>query len=391
MGQLIKLLKEIEISSTRAFLERDFTKPDYEFFTIQIKDDEYLCDEYKKSGNLEIEILQWKEILKIKKFLDNKKIPHEIHNHEEIIIPNYKRYFAIRGEFKDIDDEDDLDEIEIKPPKRIWDFSKYIHNFNPKNIKTEDIIYNIEGDKVQYKVKDNFPSSQNILCSTKYEWESDFNKIPSTYWSYKYLFLINYRKKPKLQEIEVKPSGQLDLYYKEWYDHYNKFREKVEDSGFITLEDAENVYETMREKIADKLNISLNTNKLSRVDLHDWEWQRILEKIDNVVEERFELKYGISYWDIYRFFWGLKRYVKKTELQEIEIKPKTLIDNFLKQGQDYYIQDEVQGYKIRVKFIGKQGEKGSTRIWYSFRYDVIWTYEKNELEHMIKNKLITKA
>ncbi len=395
MGQLIEILKEIEISTTRAFLERDFTKPDDEFFTLQIKDDEYLCGEYKKSGTLEIEILKWKEILKIKNFLDNKKIPHEIHNREEIIIPNYKRYFAIRGKFRDYDDEvEDIEEIEIKLPKRIWDFSKYIPNFDPKNIRIDDIMYNLLGDKAQYKVKNNFPS-QNILCSVKYEWAPDFNKIPSSYWSHESLVKLNNFRKPKLNEIKINP-GQLDIYYKEWYEHYNKFKEKIEDSGFKTFEDAENVYEEMREKIADKLNVSLDTNKINGADFNNWEWIQKLEKIDNAAWERFELKYGITYWDIEHFFWGLKKYSKQNELQEIEIKPN-IVDAFLKPGHRYYIQDQPGDYKAKVKFLGKYKEYERTDqtdpgfIVYKFKYDIIWMFEYDEMLKMIKNKLITKV
>jgi len=89
--------------------------------------------------------------------------------------------------------------------------------------------------------------------------------------------------------------------------------------------------------------------------------------------------------------------LKSLELNEIQIKSPNLADSFLKVGQKYYIQDKPGGYKAKVKFLGKTIRNtrydgtGENITYYDFMYDVYWHYEKDELEDMIKNKLITKV
>lgn len=85
-----------------------------------------------------------------------------------------------------------LNEIQIKKPNIIWDFKKYIPNFDPKKIRPEDIIIHL-GDHRTCKVKDNFISSQNVLCITKYKWQEKFDKTP-VYISHEYLIKVNNRK-----------------------------------------------------------------------------------------------------------------------------------------------------------------------------------------------------
>lgn len=82
-------------------------------------------------------------------------------------------------------------------------------------------------------------------------------------------------------------------------------------------------------------------------------------------------------------------------LNEIKVQ-NNIVDSFLKVGDEYYIQDRPNGYKARVAFLGKTKENervdgtGKNFIIYNFKYDVTWGFDYEELDSMIKNKLITK-
>ena len=46
-----------------------------------------------------------------------------------------------------------LKEIKTQPYRRVWDFSKYIPNFNPNNIRIKDIL-KIDIDNIHAEVND---------------------------------------------------------------------------------------------------------------------------------------------------------------------------------------------------------------------------------------------
>ena len=86
-----------------------------------------------------------------------------------------------------------LKEIEIKP-HRIWDFSKYIPNFNAKNIKIGDTIIIPEDD-----------------INSKVEYITDITIWYEGGWSSKRrLYTLNNDNK-NLNEIEIKPQSPLKI------------------------------------------------------------------------------------------------------------------------------------------------------------------------------------
>lgn len=74
-------------------------------------------------------------------------------------------------------------------------------------------------------------------------------------------------------------------------------------------------------------------------------------------------------------------------LEEIQINT---LDGFLQKGKYYGIKDAPDDYEAKVKYLGKTTGQFEGDIYYNFMYDVIWSFDGEELKEMYKNKLIRK-
>jgi hypothetical protein len=75
---------------------------------------------------------------------------------------------------------------------------------------------------------------------------------------------------------------------------------------------------------------------------------------------------------------------------EIKIKPKNSLDSFLIPGEKYLIKNENKEYWVEVTFESKQ-IIDSQILWYTFIYDVVWSYEGEELLSMFKQGILVKS
>lgn len=123
-----------------------------------------------------------------------------------------------------------------------------------------------------------------------------------------------------LAEMKPKSGGVRDEddEFNRWQEFYQANYQKVADSGLHSLDDVENAFEEIRERIH-------NAVKHKMINHPDWtyDWD-MEEKIHKAASDRFERKYGLDEWDLKYFYNGLRKYTKQTDFYEnlAEMKPK---------------------------------------------------------------------
>jgi hypothetical protein len=95
-----------------------------------------------------------------------------------------------------------LDEIEVGLPGRIWDFTKYIPNFNYKDIKEEDIIIIPQLNPVT-------PYGTLKVKSVNSDWDSTISFTDGSFLYDYDLIKINKKNEKSLKEIEVGIPGRI--------------------------------------------------------------------------------------------------------------------------------------------------------------------------------------
>lgn len=185
---------------------------------------------------------------------------------------------------------------------------------------------------------------------------------------------LGYKKEDNLNEIQI-DLGR-DENYKDWLKFYKENKDKIEYLGFSSLDDIENTYNEIREKILNTVKHKF-VNHLRKKE-YDW---NIEDKILVRTDERFEFKYGFDFQELKWFFEGLRKYRKRTSLNEI-----TIDTNFIpKIGEEYWFDNN--GW---LKYEGKEmGRVGELYVFSGKRYPVGFTI--GELQKMYKNKEILRA
>lgn len=101
-------------------------------------------------------------------------------------------------------ESDEINELEVNPGRRVWDFSKYIPNFDPSKIKEGDAIKDGNGDKylINY-IGTVAPLASGIIRFGNIEHNS--------YIDSDYLIKINNRKKP-INELGIGNQNKLKAF-----------------------------------------------------------------------------------------------------------------------------------------------------------------------------------
>lgn len=112
-----------------------------------------------------------------------------------------------------------------------------------------------------------------------------------------------------LQEIQIDIPNEKEK--KDWFKFYNENIHIIENSGLESLDDVENKFHEIKEKILDALK-----NKMIGLRINNWEFN---EQIYWTADTRLEHRYGLDYYNFKYFFKGLLKYKKQNQLNEIQI------------------------------------------------------------------------